>query len=647
VDLPRWGAQAPQPFDNGGDATRGGFSGSKLKSIDKGHFVEFRLRKGADPDGTVLAAVTVTTDVSTLPPVGVEVFNPAELARGQGIYSLWVDPGVDSVAMSFKTRQATNPFIEVFNQHTGELADLWMRPEKITTHSMVFKGYGIGKAMAQDTRHTYRIVANALPGSVGPSKVEETGSFRTGARSATVFFDNIHMRLDGDPNSPGDFTFGFGAGDVDTQELLGDAYYGNDIAIKDGHIEVVNRAITIPSPAPPMLWVQVTSVEDDFVFPSGLAVVGVQPTFAPPGSHVIEDTDFVAVDVTEHFDISQSLEKTITPFQMSTGNFAVAFWVNGRLMVEARNGVWLSGVLFKPAPQGSVKLSVHTLSAPHGQSKLFIGPEGHAHKLILTPDGAVYHQALGYDLLASRNGASRNGRWTNLGGQFEGPLTVVAGDSDRISLFGLSRDGAVLYKSHTPDVGPDYYWQTLGGDFVGPVTAVVGEDGAIELFAMNEQGSVFYLRLADPQGEQPRGEWEFLGGEIGGSIAALYSPRSGLSVFVLDRGGEILYKRRPPNEEEWQPAGERWDTLGVASAGSLIAEWVGDESLLVAVIAEEDETVRILAWPDYPDVPPPEGWKVIGTLNDVLQGRIPEGEEPTVLDEAKGAEYSRGASGAS
>jgi hypothetical protein len=37
------------------------------------------------------------------------------------------------------------------------------------------------------------------------------------------------------------------------------------------------------------------------------------------------------------------------------------------------------------------------------------------------------------------------------------------------------------------------------------------------------------------------------------------------------------------------------------------------------VIAEEDETVRILAWPDYPDVPPPEGWKVIGTLNDVLQ----------------------------
>jgi len=310
---------------------------------------------------------------------------------------------------------------------------------------------------------------------------------------------------------------------------------------------------------------------------------------------------------------------------MSTGNFAVAFEVNGRLMVEARKGVWLSGLLFEPAPQGSVQLSMHTLSAPHGQRKLLIGPEGHAHKLILNPDGAVYHEALGYDLLASRNGASRkgasrNGRWTNLGGQFEGPLTVVAGDSDRISLFGLSRDGAVLYKSHTPDVGPDHSWHTLGGDFVGPVTAVVGEDGAtIELFAMNEQGSVFYLRLADPQGEQPRGEWEFLGGEIGGSIAALYSPRSGLSVFVLDRGGEILYKRRPPNEEEWQPAGERWDTLGVASAGSLIAEWVGDESLLVAVIAEEDETVRILAWPDYPDVPPPEGWKVIGTLNDVLQ----------------------------
>ena len=88
--------------------------------------------------------------------------------------------------------------------------------------------------------------------------------------------------------------------------------------------------------------------------------------------------------------------------------------------------------------------------------------------------------------------------------------------------------------------------------------------------------------------------------------------------------------------------------LGVASKGWLIAEWIGDESLFLIVVAEEDETVRVLARPEYPEVPPPErGGQVIGTLNDVLQGRIPGDEEPRVLDGAKGAEYSGVASGAS
>ena len=76
----------------------------------------------------------------------------------------------------------------------------------------------------------------------------------------------------------------------------------------------------------------------------------------------------------------------------------------------------------------------------------------------------------------------------------------------------------------------------------------------------------------------------------------------------------------------------------MASEGLISAEWVGDEGLLLAVVAE-DETVRAFTWPDYPEAPPPrEGWQVIGTVNSLLQGRTLEGEEPTVLEGAEGAE---------
>ena len=60
--------------------------------------------------------------------------------------------------------------------------------------------------------------------------------------------------------------------------------------------------------------------------------------------------------------------------------------------------------------------------------------------------------------------------------------------------------------------------------------------------------------------------------------------------------------------------------LGTASDGLLSAEWIGEDGLLLAVVAE-DETVRTLAWPSYPETAPPrEGWQVIGTVNSLLQG---------------------------
>ena len=113
-----------------------------------------------------------------------------------------------------------------------------------------------------------------------------------------------------------------------------------------------------------------------------------------------------------------------------------------------------------------------------------------------TPRGS--HQAPEYDFRASGNGP-----WTNLGGRFQGSVTVVAAEGDRVSVLGLSPEGAVLYKTHAPDDPADDAWQTLGGSFSGPLAAVLAEDGEIELIAVDEDGSVAHRTLTDPHRGHP------------------------------------------------------------------------------------------------------------------------------------------------
>ncbi|MGB7949510.1 MAG: hypothetical protein WCH75_17625 [Candidatus Binatia bacterium] len=93
------------------------------------------------------------------------------------------------------------------------------------------------------------------------------------------------------------------------------------------------------------------------------------------------------------------------------------------------------------------------------------------------------------------------------------------------------------------------------------------------------------------------------------------------------RGRDVSPSERRFPEEEWRPAGQEWERLGVASDGLLSAEWVGEDAVLVAVVAP-DETVRALAWSPYPDMPPREGWQILGNVNSLLQGRLPESETP-------------------
>ena len=241
-----------------GGQGQGNRKGSVVASIALGEILSFRLRR-AD-NNTLLDEVAVATQ--EVP--GPQLLGGIDLSvwpRYQGIFSLWVSPGVDSVTISFRTRQATNPFVEIFNQDTGKLAGLFARPEKKQVHSIFLEGFG-NQQMAQNAVHTYRIVATPMPGSPAQANAEQTGTFRTGSRTATFFFDKIHVRNDGDPGlkGAGEFSFTFGAGDAVTAEQLGNiGSFGHKTEIDTGADVDVNQVVTIPS-APRGLWAASTRI---------------------------------------------------------------------------------------------------------------------------------------------------------------------------------------------------------------------------------------------------------------------------------------------------------------------------------------------------------------------------------------------------
>ncbi len=172
--------------------------------------------------------------------------------------------------------------------------------------------------------------------------LEAKGFFWTGSRTATVFFDRIHVRSDGDPGTAGDFTFYFGVGDAATGWSLGNTEKWGEGSVDAGQDVDVNRVIEIPS-APRGLWAQVNANEDDALiyWPTGLCLLGMKPYFAEPGSSGVVSEACAAASVTEHFDISGVVGGTSeVPFEMATGDFTVAFSVFGRLRVEAKNGKW-------------------------------------------------------------------------------------------------------------------------------------------------------------------------------------------------------------------------------------------------------------------------------------------------------------------
>jgi hypothetical protein len=436
-----------------------------------------------------------------------------------------------------------------------------------------------------------------------------------------VFFDKIHVRNDGDPAAAGEFTFTFGLGDADSHFPLGDVESYGEASITDGHTEDVSRSIAITH-APRVIWAQVVAKEDDYYynpFDPGLGTPGMRPEFEPPGSHIKETEYWVLADLTDHFDISELLNGTSeTPFEMSTPNWAIAFSVSGRIKVEAKSGEWLttSGLagLYRPfvmSREGTAKTAAGLSGLVAGEEE--DEDESSSQRFLLDPDGVVYYAAPVRD----RDGRYREGHWTKLGGNFQEPPKILATAKGTFALAGLSDEGRVLYREVGTE-GRGEEWQALGGSFVTLAAAPAGGQ-SVELFAVDRDGALFRRSVG---GESADVDWQPFAEGIVGTPAVVFSPASGTSVFALTREG-VLHRRRAL-DDSWQEAPD-WERLEGSSGTILSVEWVADDNLLVTVV-DEDETVRILSWPRYPETAARQDWLVIGTVNSLAAGYVPERE---------------------
>ena len=322
-----------------------------LSTVKLGHTYVLTLRLKSN--NKFLDAVTVTTEDLEQWLVDHTVdWGTRELGMSppaQVITDLTVVPGVDTVRISFRTAQPTIPSVTVQTEDGTQVAGwLPLLGGMRTQHECLL---GQNSPLAQETLHRSRIVANGTTFLGKPHESVVTGSFVTGSRKVTLFFDRINVRKDGDTGlkGAGEFTFVFQAGDADLgkpavaqfQELWGEG----DVSDDDPPIDV-NRMITIPH-APRRIWAQVVGDESDFSSPWGSGARAV-PWFDGEGTWPEESSRLDRAWVAKVFQLDELWIARIddvlgyTPFELATGDFGVAFTVYGRLQVDARSGTTLS-----------------------------------------------------------------------------------------------------------------------------------------------------------------------------------------------------------------------------------------------------------------------------------------------------------------
>ncbi len=571
-----------------------GVTGSARWPIGLGQQVLFALKRTDNPAIDLDTVLVVGREQLGLP-VGVVDAIKNRLPLYQGITNLRVFPAIESVRIMFKTRQPTVPFIDIKYAATQALAGAAFPfvQGASQTHDYAFP-------LPQNEDFAFHILAPTAPGSLSNKAAEVTGLFRTGNRQAQVFFDHIFVHTDGDPGSlgDGDFTFYMGAGDTDSQQMLGATRYRDDIS--GGDDRAINQSIAIDN-APVGLWVKVEAEEDDTWY----GRCGRDPAtveFAAEGStwDEFDGGDVEIATVTRWFDLSPAdPAPQEVPFTLETGPRHIDFSLTGRVRMEARQGVVVQPTLTKSAK--ATLLPKATAMLLNGERVAVKGRE--THLLQLAPDGGLLH--------AYAN--DRTTPWTRVAGDLRPPVIVVASDK-ALHLFAVRDDGEVSHRAISPDADPresgHANGRSLGGSVVSPVLATTAGN-RIQLFALSAEGAAFARTALEAS------DWERIGEGLAGDLNAFTTPRGEVCLVARGRSGDIQHLSW--SVEDGTGGGSQWQTIGTAPPGALSAECIDD--VVVLAVLSEDETVHAAPWRDYPEPPPRLEWRNLGTMNELISAR--------------------------
>jgi hypothetical protein len=588
-------------------------SGTRTEKILLGQTLRFVLRNAAG--GQEIANYTVTTKKDPL----AEYMTDPDLGF---IFRLNVQPLVDTVWIAFETAQPAVPYLEVRRHDNGELADGWMGSGGFQKqHQRELNALGNG--YPQDTTFDFQLVAmkdigggRIAFGSGAPHNPEIRGTFTTGSRTTTFFFDNIYVRNDGDPNSWGEFQFKFGVGDVVTRERLGPVESW-DKDLFTGATGTLNKVITIDH-APRWMWVQVKSWEDDSFLGTGVGRPATSPYFAAPGSGGYEVADGSYTWVTIHIDTNDNASDSFQPFHMVSGNFSTAYNIYGRFQVLRRNGTahHTGGIQFlgrrKVPPKRSRPLE-HSRMLEHGRTEAVGRGAGHT-SMSLGPTGAVF--------VRTYQPGTQVGYLADLGGEFRTPVTLVAAAHETLYVVGLNPRGEVVVQTLADDSQPKREWTNLGGAFTGSVTGVL-RGRFVDLLASDAKGQIFH-RTLPTDGSQNGEHWRRIGSGVRGAVTAVVASQSELAVFGLADDGRLLH-RRHTFDGEWRPI-ERddWQVLGAtdratASRGIIRAHWETETDLIVSAFVD-DELAGALLWAGYPEPDGATDWHPVEAADDTVGG---------------------------
>jgi hypothetical protein len=497
----------------------------------------------------------------------------------QAIKDVSVHPGVDTVQIGFTTARATIPAVTITDA-AGLTAGSAIGPlsPQVKFSFNLAAGSGLFGPLDQDAVFDFQVTAPAPAGSRWPDATF-SGKFRSGSRTATVFFDSFN----GDMGDDTDYVkLDFGVGDPETGLALApEQWWGRkswDTLYKD-----VTFAMNISFPvmhAPQVLEAQVyaSAWDDGFLGLDPDYLPAYSPQFGTAGTIVSPNGDSSTTLVT------LDLPPQTTPFAIKpTPGGPVDFTVNGHLQIEASDGALLSPDVITPAPP--IRPVQWTATLSERLSEISLG-DGEGRTKLRLAGSTLYAAAPRLETIASG---------------LDGPI-VAAVAGGRLHIFRSGNDGQVLHRVHVPGGAAGDQWQSLGGKFVSPVAAAVVRE-RVELFGLAPDGRVLHRGLDG-------GEWTVFGEGIAGSLGAFVSPEGEIGVIGVSRDGHILVRTLHSHE---------WHSLGRSPGGELGASFAGDVVVLASV---EDGTVSAAAWRGFPQIDPHLHWKAIGTPASLFEANF-------------------------